>query len=75
MEAPLRYRPIKAGKPVCELVDKPEIFDYGFLDHDTCKKLYLAGRIDDSWDIEIYIPEQDKIMTTTEKPSVLWNKK
>ena len=66
----IRYRPV---------IDFPEgyrpegihNFDYGFLDEHTCKSLYLAGKIDDNWTIEVHIPDED---TLIEKPSTLFNK-
>ena len=66
MEKP-RFRPVKRyGRKR----NKPAI-KYGVLDERTCKTLYLSGRIDDTWDIEIHIPDED---TLYEKPGVLWNR-
>lgn len=56
----IRYRPVRNDG-----------ITHGYLSEYICKKLYRAGKIDDTWDIEVHIPDED---TLIEKPSTLWTK-
>ena len=66
----IRYRPMLTEK-IGEAGGYYVLSNLGLLDEHTCKNLYLAGRIDDTWDIEVHIPGE---ATLTEKPSTLFNK-
>lgn len=59
----IKYRPV---------LDNEYLF--GVIDERTCKRLYLAGRITDTWDIEILISDRERVEIITEKPSTLFNK-
>lgn len=63
----IRYRPVRTSLFGFKI-------DFGCLIEADCKELYKSGEINDTWDIEILIPEQDKIRIVTEKPSTLWEK-
>lgn len=61
-EQPLRFSPVKDGLRM------------GYLLEEDCKELFVSGEIDDTWDIEILIPDRERVRRITEKPSTLFNK-